>query len=168
MTLTRIALATGAAGALMCGAALAGSEKDEATIQKIFDESAASMLACDTASFGKYDAEERTAYYPDSMEPVVEDAASKQKDIDFCKNGGKHELTYKINGVSVMGDVAIAHGSGHYKRTEPGGAVSIDSDYTFTDVLVKKAGGWKFQHSHIGAYMPMEETTATAAATEPQ
>jgi ketosteroid isomerase-like protein len=102
------------------------------------------------------------------MEPMVEDATSKQKDIDFCKNGGKHEITYKINGVSVMGDVAVAHGSGHYKRTEPGGAVSIDSDYTFTDVLVKKAGGWKFQHGHIGAYMPMEETTAAPPPAEQQ
>lgn len=168
MTLTRLALATSAAGALLCGSALADSEKDKAAIQKMFDESAASMIACDTASFGKYDAEGRTAYYPDSMEPVVEDAASKQEDIDFCKNGGKHELAYKINGVSVIGDVAIAHGSGHYKRTEPGGAVSIDSDYSFTDVLVKKAGGWKFQHSHIGAYMPMEETTAATTPADQQ
>ena len=167
MTITRIALATGAAGALLLGSALA-KPGDEDAVKKTLSDSFASWTACDLDAAYKFDADGRSSYYPDSADIQLSDDASRQKEADFCKNGGKNEATYQVNGVILMGDTAVAHGFGHYKRTEPGGAVSVDNDYTFTDILVRTKEGWKFRHSHIGAVMPMEETTAAAAPAEPQ
>lgn len=160
MTFTRIALATGAAGALMCGSALAKAGDEEA-VKKTIADSFASWMACDVEAAYKFDADGRSSYYPDSKDLQLSTPEMRQQEADFCKNGGKNEASYAVNGVIMMGDTAIAHGSGHYKRTEPGGAVSVDSDYTFTDILVRTKDGWKFRHSHIGAVMPAAEETAT-------
>lgn len=165
MTIMRMALAASAAGALLCGSALA-KPGDEEAVKKALADSFASWMACNLDAAYKFDADGRSGYYPDSPDIQVSSEESRQKEADFCKNGGKNEATYKVNGVILMGDTAVAHGFGHYKRTEPGGAVSVDSDYTFTDILVRTKEGWKFRHSHIGAVMPMEETTAAAAPAD--
>ncbi len=159
MTLMRIALAASATSALLLGSALAKAGDEEA-VKKTLADSFAIWMACDLEAAYKFDAEGRSSYYPDSADLQLSDEASRQKDADFCKNGGKNEATYQVNGVILMGDTAVAHGVGHYKRTEPGGAVSVDSDYTFTDILVRTKEGWKFRHSHIGAVMPAEEEAA--------
>ncbi len=156
---TQILLAVGAA--ILAGAAFA-KEGDEAAVKKAIAGSSAAWLACNLDAAAKFNAEGRGGYYPDSKEFQLETPENMQKEKEFCKNGGKNELTYAVKGVMLMGDTAVAHGSGHYKRTEPGGAVSIDGDYTFTDILVRTGDGWKFKHSHIGAVMPMPEAEKPA------
>lgn len=116
----------------------------------------ADFVACNVDAFGKYDAESHSAYYPDSLKLADENnAESRQMGIDFCKNGGKNGLTYEIADIVMLKDAALILGSGHYKRTEPGGAVSIDADYNFTDVAVKTSAGWKLRHTHVGAVQEM-------------
>ena len=82
--------------------------------------------------------------------------------VEFCENGGKHELEYKIADVVIMDGGALILGTGHYKRTEPGGEVSLDSDYTFTEVIVKKDDAWKIKHTHIGMIVEMGDDTSEA------
>lgn len=143
--------------------AYASSDADKAAVKAAIDAASSAWLNCELDAAMKYDADGRTGYYPDSSEVQMNTEANRKEEADFCANGGKHEMTYAIKNVQVYGDVAIAYGDGHYKRTEPDGKVSIDSDYTFTDVLVKAKDGWKFKHSHVGAVMPMDETMAASA-----
>ncbi len=147
------------------GAALANPDDDKAAVKATLEAASSAWLKCDLDAAAKYDAEGRTGYYPDSSAVQTDTEENRKKEADFCANGGAHELTYAVKDVIIYGDVAVAYGDGHYKRTEPGGAVSIDSDYTFTDVLVKSKGGWKFKHSHVGVVMPMEDA-ATASADQ--
>ncbi|MBB5519481.1 YybH family protein [Amphiplicatus metriothermophilus] len=149
-------LAASAGAAAAFAIAHANPEAEKAAIRAMFEEAIASMNACKTDDIGKNDAEGRTTYYPDSAEPHVETAETRQMAVDFCAKGGKHELQSQIRDIILLGDVAVAHGSGHYKRTEPDGTVSIDTDYTYTDVLVKKDGRWKIRHGHIGVVLPEE------------
>ncbi len=130
----------------------------EREVRAMFDEATASFVACDKNSIGKYNAERHTGFYPDSMALIDETSdAAIQSAVDFCENGGKHELAYEIGDLVMLNDAALVLGAGHYKRTEPGGVVSVDTDYTFTDVLVKTGNGWKFRHTHIGVVVPMED-----------
>lgn len=152
------------AGALALGAAAFAGD-DAKTKEKLgawYDEVVQKYLACDTSAIGQYSAEGHRGFYPDSA--ALHDETSdenKQQAIDFCDNGGKSDLTYEIADIVMLKDAALILGNGHYTRTEPDGTVSVDSDYTFTEVLVKTKDGWKFKHSHIGAVMP-----ETAAETE--
>lgn len=149
-----------AVSALALGAsAFAGDDKGAADkIRAWYGEAVASYAACDTSAFGKYSAEGHTGYYPDALTLADETSdEARQENIAFCENGGKHEITYDIADVVMLKGAALILGSGHYKRTEPDGTVSIDSDYTFTEVLVKSGDGWKMRHSHIGAFMEMPE-----------
>jgi ketosteroid isomerase-like protein len=148
-----------ACAAMLLTAASAKSKEDAAAeVRAMFDQAAAEFVACDTSAIGKYDADEHTGYYPDSTELYDETSDEGRKEAaDFCDNGGKHEMTYAISDVVMLKDAALVLGSGHYKRTEPDGTVSVDTDYTFTDVVVKTDKGWKFRHSHVGVVMPMEE-----------
>ena len=146
-----------AGAALAMSATASASDDQSAAVKSTIDAATAAWLKCDVDAAAKYDVDGRTSYYPDSATLMIEDAKMIQDERDFCKNGGKNELTYSIAGVEVMGETAYAYGTGHYKRTEPGGAVSIDNDYTFTDILVKTSDGWKYKHSHVGAVMPMSE-----------
>lgn len=164
MTFTRIALAAGAAGLLACGSALA-KPGDEDAVRKTLADSFAKWIACDVEGAYKFDAPNRSGYYPDSKDLQVSTAEMRQQEADFCKNGGKNEATYVVQGVIMMGETAIAHGSGHYTRTEPDGAVSVDSDFTFTDILVRTKNGWRFRHSHVGAVLSPPGGDAESAAT---
>lgn len=159
MKLKRIALAAGAAGVVFGASAFAdplAGPNDDSAVRKVVADATAAWLACDVAAAAKFSVAGRSGYYPDSAELQIDTPEMQQKEVEFCKNGGKNEMTYKLNGVEIVGDAAIAHGSGHYKRTEPGGAVSVDSDFTFTDVLVRTADGWRYRHSHVGMVMPMD------------
>ena len=146
------------ASALALGApALAGEKEGSADdLRAWYAKVAAEFVACDTSSYGKYSAEGHSGYYPDSKNLVDEASEeARQENVSFCEGGGKHEMTYEIANVVMLKDAALILGSGHYKRTEPEGAVSIDSDYNFTEVLVKTKDGWKFRHSHVGAVLDM-------------
>ena len=130
----------------------------ERAVRAMFEEAAAVFVACDTSSIGKYSAEGHTGFYPDSSALVDETSdEATQSEVAFCENGGKHELTYEIGDLVMLNDVALLLGTGHYKRTEPDGAVFVDTDYTFTEVLINTDKGWKFRHSHIGAVIAMED-----------
>ncbi len=137
--------------------AYAGEAKGSADeLRAWYAKAVSDFVACDKAAFGKYDAESHTGYYPDSMDLVDETSPEmRQENAAFCDGGGKHELTYTIADIVILKDAALVLGSGHYKRTEPEGAVSVDSDYNFTDVLVKTGAGWKFRHTHVGAVIDM-------------
>ncbi|GAB4518781.1 MAG: hypothetical protein Kow00133_04090 [Amphiplicatus sp.] len=154
-------VAAGAGAAAAFAIAHANPEEEKAAVKSVMEAAAAAYEACDTASFGKYDVEGRTGYYPDSADPMKETPESRQEEIAFCEAGGKHAIDYTIKGVILLGDVAVAHGSGHYTRTEPDGEVSIDTDYTFTDILVKTKDGWKFRHGHIGVVLAEEPAGET-------
>lgn len=150
------ALAGVCATAIGASAYAAHHTEAERAVRAMFDEATASFVACDKNSIGKYSAEGHTGFYPDSL--ALHDETSEeavQSEVDFCENGGKHELMYEIDDLVMLNDAALLLGTGHYKRTEPDGAVSVDTDYMFTDVLVKTDHGWKFRHTHIGAVIPM-------------
>jgi hypothetical protein len=137
--------------------ALAGDKKTSADdLRAWYAKAVAEFVACDTSSYGKYSAEGHSGYYPDSKD-LVDEASEEARleNVSFCEGGGKHEMTYDIADVVMLKDAALVLGSGHYKRTEPEGAVSIDADYNFTEVLVKTGDGWKFRHSHVGAVLDM-------------
>lgn len=147
-----------ACAATLATAALAMSHDEAADVRAMVDQAMADFVACNVDAIGKYNADKHTAYYPDSSE--LYDEASEEADkegADFCKNGGKHELRFNIVDIVMLKDAALVLGSGHYKRTEPDGAVSVDSDFTSTEVVVKTDKGWKYRHSHTGIVMPMEE-----------
>lgn len=144
-----------------CLAALAISTPANADavsdLRSFFDKAAGDFVACNTATFDAYNAAGRSGYYPDSAALQREDTPeAKQAAIDFCTNGGKHDLNFEVAEVVMLKDAALVLGAGHYKRTEPDGTVTVDTDYTFTDVLVKTKEGWKFRHSHIGIVMGAE------------
>ncbi|MEZ5921091.1 MAG: DUF4440 domain-containing protein [Parvularculaceae bacterium] len=159
----RLVVSVCAMGALLVAPAFAmHHEKDEEAVRKTIADANNVWLACDTEAWGKYDAEDRSAMYPDSLDLQYDINDSKAREIEFCKNGGKHELTnYKIEKVMVKGDVAIAAGSGHYKQTYGDGTSPINADFNFTDVLFRSKDGWKFKHSHIGVVMPPPEAEMT-------
>lgn len=151
--MTRIFL--GASAIAMMAAAPAFAQDDEAQIRAMYEEAMGDWEACDMSNFGEYSAETHTAFYPDSKDVVMENSPEAEEMAnEFCDGGGKHEMDYMIDTVDLMDDVALVYGSGHYKRTEPGGDVSVDSDFTFTDVLQKDGDDWKFRHTHVGAVMP--------------
>ncbi|MFQ5563074.1 MAG: nuclear transport factor 2 family protein [Parvularculaceae bacterium] len=132
--------------------------KMDVEIRTFYETAVADFLKCDPGSIGKHSTEKKTGYYPDSLELHDESSAeSRQMEVEFCEGGGKHELTYEIADIIGLEDAAVVLGTGRYKRTEPDGAVSIDTDYSFTEVLVKTDDGWKFRHSHVGVAVPMEE-----------
>jgi hypothetical protein len=149
----------------VCLAALAVSTPASADaasdVRSFFDKAAGDFAACNIANFDSYNAAGRTGYYPDSAALQREDTPeAKQAAADFCTNGGKHDLNYEVADVVMLKDAALVLGAGHYKRTEPDGTVTVDTDYTFTDVLVKTKDGWKFRHGHIGAVMAEQAETA--------
>lgn len=146
-----------------CAATLAistpASADAAADVRRFFDKAGGDFVACNTATFDSYNAAGRTGYYPDLAALQKEDTAeAKQAAVDFCANGGKHDLNYEVADAVMLKDAALVLGSGHYKRTEPDGTVTIDTDYTFTDVLVKAKDGWKFRHGHIGVVMGAADT----------
>lgn len=136
---------------------------ETAAIKSMVESANAAYVACDIASVATHEVAGATGYYPESTALMVSNDEERQKEDDFCKAGGKNELTENIAGVEVLGDVGYVLGSGHYKRTEPDGKVSIDGDYTATHIVVKSADGWKFKHSHIGAVLAMPEAAALPA-----
>lgn len=150
------AVAFAGAGMLALNAAAFASDSADAKekLKSWYADVVADFVSCDTSAIGKYNAQGRRGFYPDSAELHDETSEdSMQMAVDFCENGGKHDLTYDIADVVMLKDAALILGSGHYKRTEPDGAISVDSDYTFTEVVVKTSDGWKFKHSHIGAVL---------------
>lgn len=159
-----VTLLSGACAVALSASANPKSDAAAAEIRTMFDQAATTFASCDTGNFGKYSAEGHTGFYPDSSALVIEASdENKQAEIAFCEGGGKHDLKYEIGDVVMLKDAALVLGTGHYKRTEPDGTVSVDTDYTFTDVMVKTTDGWKFRHSHVGAVMPAEEGAAPAA-----
>lgn len=139
----------------------------EAEVRAFYEQATASFLACDAEKIGAFSAEGHTGIYPDSLDAFDETSDEAVNEAKaFCVNGGKNELTYEITKVIPLSDAAVAIGKGHYKRTEPDGAVSIDTDYSFTEVLVKTDDGWKFRHSHVGVAIPMEDVEGAAAADD--
>lgn len=148
--------------ALTLGAGAAAKTDDAAEVRATVDQAFAEFTACDTNAIGKYDANMHTGYYPDSAALVDETSDENRKmAADFCNNGGKHDMKYDIADIVMLKDAALVLGSGHYMRTEPNGAVSIDTDFTFTDVMVKTKDGWKFRHTHIGVVLPANEGAAS-------
>ncbi len=153
-------LAFSGASALVLGASAIAAHHTEADkkIRAFYEAAVADFVACDTEAVGKYGAEGQTGYYPDSLDLHMEDSdEARQAEIAFCEEGGKNELAYEIRDIVHLTDAALVLGKGHYKRTEPDGNVSIDTDYSFTEVLVKTDDGWKFRHSHIGVAIPMDD-----------
>lgn len=162
---TIAATAFAAACARAPGDAAVDVAAETAAIKSMVESANAAYVACDLAAAFKNEAPGATGYYPESTTLMVSTDEERQKEIDFCKAGGKNELTETIAGVEVLGDVGYVLGSGRYTRTEPDGKVSIDGDYTATHIVVKSADGWKFKHSHIGAVFAMPEDAA--APTQP-
>lgn len=133
----------------------------KAEVKAFMDAATAAFLACDYEKTATLSAEGRTGYYPDSLDPHAEDSEeARNAEKEFCEGGGKHELRIDASNIIMLKDAAVVHGKGHYKRTEPDGAVSVDTDYSYTDVLVKTDDGWKFQHGHIGVAIPMGDAAA--------
>jgi len=153
----RILALAGAASLATSVAAHAGDNAEaKEKLKAWYANSVADFVACDAAAMDKYSASDKTGYYPDSGELHDESSdEARQMEAEFCENGGKHELTYELADIIMLKDAALMLGTGHYKRTEPDGEASIDADYTFTELLVKEGGEWKFRHSHIGAILDM-------------
>ena len=152
------------AGALALSAMPAFAEhhaEGKAEVKAFMDAAIAAFVACNYKKTAKLSAEGRTGYYPDSLDPHAEDSDEARKaEKEFCEGGGKHELRIDAMNVVMLTDAAVVHGKGHYKRTEPDGTVSLDTDYSYTDVLVKTDDGWKFRHGHIGVAIPMGDEAA--------
>lgn len=168
-TLIKIVAFAGAGMMALGAAAFAGDDaKAKEKLSAWYGEAIGKFNACDVSAIGQYSAEGHRGYYPDSADLHAEtNEESLQKAKEFCDNGGKNDITYEIADIVMLKDAALILGDGHYTRTEPDGTVSVDSDYTFTEVLVKTRDGWKFKHSHIGAVMPeMAAETETASAGE--
>lgn len=148
--------------ALGIGGAVNAMSHSADDVRAFFEQAAADYVACDTSRIGAYSTDDHSGFYPDSGELQMEASdEARQAAIDFCEAGGKHEMSYEIRDVVMLKDAALVLASGHYKRTEPDGTVSVDDDFTLTDVLVKTDDGWKFRHSHVGAVMAPTEETAS-------
>lgn len=150
------------AGALALGSSVLAGEKDKAAeVRAWFDQAVSEYASCNVDAIGNYSAADHTGFYPDSAQLQNENTQeSREAAKQFCENGGKHEMSYEIQDVVMLKDAAIILASGHYKRTEPDGAVTVDSDFNLTDVAIKTDEGWKFRHSHVGAVMPQQEVAA--------
>ena len=145
--------------ALTAVPAFAGDHaEDKAEVKAFMDKATAAFVACDYEKTAKMSAKGRTGYYPDSLDPVAEDSEEmRNAEKAFCEGGGKHELRIDAVNIIMLTGAAVVHGKGNYKRTEPGGEVSLETNYSYTDVLVKTDDGWKFRHGHIGIAIPMSE-----------
>lgn len=167
-TIHKFVLSVSSAALAMGAYAIAAHHEEiDAEVRAFFEQATADFAACNVEAIGKYDAKGHTGIYPDSLDPIDETSeAAVQEGKTFCENGGKHEISYEISNVIPLNGAAVAVGKGHYKRTEPDGTVTLDTDYSFTDVLVKTDDGWKFRHTHIGMAIPMGDEMDAAAADE--
>ncbi len=135
--------------------------KMKAEVKAFMDAATDAFVACEYEKSASMSAAGRTGYYPDSLDPQAEDSEEALASAkDFCDGGGKHELRIDARNIIMLNDAAVVHGKGHYKRTEPDGSVSLDTDYSYTNVLVKTDDGWKFRHGHIGIAFPMGDEAA--------